>query len=185
MSRLEQLRQISDNTLHDLKADDVLKFRILREAAGQINRGKNLSRFVPVVCTALAVLLICVLALNTLQPVPSAVPGEINAFAAGNTDSKPHHILSEEFDTGSVLSVDYDGLTTVTDPEQCERLAGLLLAASESAGSADDSTEGTLIFTTRDGTVYRFHAAEPYLTDGNGRQWICQALFDELSKLKK
>lgn len=184
MSRLEQLRRITDNTLHDLKADDALKFRILREAAGQKSVEKHPARFVPVVCTALAALLVCVLALNKLQPVPSAVPGEINAFAAGNTDSKPQHILSEEFDTGSVFSMEYNGQLTVTDPEQCERLAGILITASEAAGSAAGSPAGTLVIIMRDGTEYRFDAGEPCLTDGYGRQWISQAFFDELNKLK-
>ena len=32
MSRIEELRQVTDQTLHGLSADDSLKFRILQQA---------------------------------------------------------------------------------------------------------------------------------------------------------
>ena len=54
MSRIEELRQVTDQTLHGLTADDSLKFRILQKAAGGEETKKPYFKPVPVFCVRLA-----------------------------------------------------------------------------------------------------------------------------------
>ena len=129
MSRIEELREVTDQTLHGLTADDSLKFRILQKAAGGEETKKPYFKPVPVFCAACAVLLVMVMALNSLKPV-SNTPGEINVFAAGSTekpaDMEQAGLLPAGFEAGSVVSVELDGVGSVTDLEKCASLAGML-----------------------------------------------------------
>ena len=86
MNKVENLRETTDLVLRGLTADEKLRNRILKTAAGPepADRGFFL-RPVPVLCAAVAVLVIGVLALNGLRPVGTADPGELTHIAAGQT----------------------------------------------------------------------------------------------------
>ena len=185
MSRIEELRQVTDQTLHGLTADDSLKFRILQQAAGGAETKKPSFRPVPVLCAACAALLVMILALNSLQPV-SNVPGEINVFAAGSTE-KPADmdhtgLLPPGFEAGSVVSVELDGAGSVTNPEKCAALAGILDGQVSSSEYAYAACGSHLKITAADGTVLTFGANEPYLIAEDGSCWSCPEFFTELRK---
>ena len=88
MSRPEELRQITENTLHSLIADESLKFKILQKAASsEQNDMSRQKRIIPAFCTVLAFLLIAVFSLNSIRAVPGSEPGELNSFVAGGSDA--------------------------------------------------------------------------------------------------
>lgn len=182
MSKPEELRRITDNTLHGLVADESLKFRILQKAAGQ-DKASALRPFraMPALCAVIAALLIAVLALNTLQPVTSAGPGEIIAFAAGNPDSHDSAILPSGFDMRSVVKIELTGIGTVTDPQQCILLCTLLKDQSESVEPGEVSNKNRLVISLSDGTSVSFDAADPFLTGSDGRIWSCAAFFTDFN----
>ena len=87
MTGPEQFRQYTDQVLFGLKADEQLKHRILQKAAetGQPEKKSFFRRPVPVLCSMVAVLVLCVFLLNGQKPVSSDPAAEINTFAAGQT----------------------------------------------------------------------------------------------------
>lgn len=183
MSRLENLRQVTENTLHNLNADDALRIRILQKAAKDEKPSGQSFRIVPVLCAVCAVLLICVLSLNALQPVPSAGPGDINVFAAGKSETENAHIFPDGFDTGSVTSVSLDGLGTVSDPEQCSALTAILINRSSIAAMTDISDQNRLVFADANGITCTFSFEAPCLIDENDRCWTCPEFFVMLENL--
>ena len=184
MSRPEDLRQAAENTLYGLKADDALKFRILQKAAeSSVKPHRGLNRTVPVLCTVLAALLIAVVALNSLQAVPSGGPGEINVFAAGMTNSG-NGMFPADFDPASVISITLEGCKPVTSPEQCSALAGILLDHAQPAESSDSSDQLTVLIASKDGLSCSFFANDPYLSDANGHCWYCPAFFTQLNRIQ-
>ena len=185
MSRPEDLRQAAENTLYGLKADDALKFRILQKAAvSSVKPQRSLNRTFPVLCTVLAALLIAVVALNSLQAIPSGGPGEINVFAAGMTDSG-NGMFPADFDPASVISITLEDSEPVTSPEQCSALAGILLDHAQPAESSDPSDQLTVLIASKDGLSYSFFANDPYLSDANGHCWYCPAFFTELNHISQ
>lgn len=185
MSRPEDLRQITDNTLHSLIADESLKFRILQKAASseQIDKSRQ-KRLIPVFCTVLAALLIAAVSLNSIQAVPSSVPGELNSFTAGGTDHASSFPLPEGFDPDSVLSVEMEGLGTVNDPGQCAALTQLLIDQSISYDQ-DPDADGKLIITSSGGQTFVFEVSNPYLISQDNQCWSCPGFFSEFSKMIK
>ncbi len=185
MSRIEELRQVTDQTLHGLTADDSLKFRILQQAASGTETKKPSVRPLPVLCAAFAALLVMVLALNSLKPV-SNVPGEINVFAAGSTekpaDMEQAGLLPAGFETGSAVSVELDGAGSVTDPEKCAFLAEILAGKASPSEHVYAACGNHLKITSADGTVLTFGANEPYLIAEDGSCWSCPEFFNEMKK---
>ena len=186
MNRIEDLRSVSENTLHGLVADDSLKFRILQKASDETEPRRGISfRSVPALCGALAVLIVMVLALNTLQPVPSAGPGEINVFAAGGARQDSVTVFPDSLVPGSVISVELEGSVRIDDPEKSAFLAGILADRAEKAGPVEIEGEKRLILTVSGGTELSFTVCDPYLIDSDGRCWSCPELFRELENEKK
>ena len=183
MNRLEQLRQITDNTLYELKADETLKFRILQKAVDPSKCSGRSVRVVPMLCSLLAVLLICVFALNTLHSVPSVGPGEINVFAAGKSEADSARIFPDYFDCGYVVSVTFDQSITVTDPDQCAVLVQILLEQSEAMGNRNDSSGPELVLADQNGTTCIFSADPPYLIDKDNQCWSCESFFSALNQI--
>lgn len=184
MSRPEDLRQISENTLHSLIADESLKFRILQKAAASDQNDKSRSKkMVPIFCTVLAALLIAVVSLNSIQAVPASAPGELNSFTAGGIYTSS--ILPANFDPDSVLSVETELIGTINDSDQCTALTKLLLDQSVPADTADHDTDGKLIVTTSDGKTYVFKIGDPYLISQDGQCWSCPAFFNQFNKMIK
>ena len=101
MSRPEELRQITENTLHSLIADESLKFKILQKAASsEQNDMSRQKRIIPAFCTVLAFLLIAAFSLNSIRAVPGSEPGELNSFVAGGSDAAVS-LFPEDFDPES------------------------------------------------------------------------------------
>ena len=185
MSRIEELRQVTDQTLHGLTADDSLKFRILQQAAAGTETKKPFIRPLTVLCAAFAALLVMVLALNTLKPV-SNVPVAINVFAAGNTE-KPADMeqagpLPGGFESDSAVSVELEGAGSVTNPEKCALLAGIISGQAAPAEHVYAACGNHLKITLADGTILTFGADEPYLIAEDGSGWSCPEFFTELRK---
>lgn len=184
MSRPEDLRQAAENTLYSLTADESLKFRILQSAAELSGKpSRSFPRTVPVLCTVLAVLLIAVVSLNTLQAVQNTDPANINVFAAGMTDSG-NRPLPAGIDPSSVISISMEGHEPLTSSEQCALLTGILIDQSKSADSSFSINTDKLVFTADDGSSYSFFTDDPYLSDGNGQCWSCPGFFAEFERIK-
>ena len=185
MSSPEDLRQITENTLHSLVADESLKYRILQKAASseQIDRSRR-KKLIPVFCTVLAALLIAAVSLNSLQSVPSSGPGELNSFTAGNTDDASS-VFPENFNPDSVVSLEVERLGTIVDADQCSALSKLLLNQSVPADIADPAEDGRLIVTTSDGNSYVFITGNPYLISPDQQCWSCPAFFREINSIIK
>lgn len=181
MNRIEDLRSVSENTLHGLVADDSLKFRILQKAAGETKPRSGFSfRTVPALCCVLAALIVAILALNTLQPVPTAGPGEIKVFAAGSAGQENVSAFRDKIDPASVVSVELEGSVPITNPEKCASLAGILADKAEKAFTEIEG-ENHLILTVSDGTAYTFTVCNPYLIDdADGSCWSCPEFFSSL-----
>lgn len=173
MKKPEDLREVSDQVLHGLTADDSLKFRILQQAAE--GKGKELRHGfhpLPVFCTAVAALLIAVLVLNSLKPVDPASPAEMNVFAAG-ADETAHPVDRQESISLSyvlntvkpenVTSVASSGIGKTEKTDQCAALIRLLQEKAVITDSADPSAHESLTITFTDGTVCYIGAEEPFL----------------------
>ena len=173
MKNPEQLREATDIVLHELTADDSLRYRILRQAAE--GKGKETRRGfhpLPVFCTAVAALLIAVLVLNSLKPVNQGDPGQMNNIAAGadetvrpvdRQNTSPVSVLLYDVKPEDVTSIEISGIGRTDNPQQCAELIRLLQEEASVAGSADPSAHGSVCVTLSDGTVYLIDAEEPFL----------------------
>ena len=183
MSTPEELRQVAENTLYNLTADDSLKFRILQKASAQPEKSSGKTFFViPVMCTVLTALLIAVFALNTVQPVPAPVPGEMNVFAAGNIDTD-NNLFPNGFLPESVISIALKDHSLITDANQCASLASILLHESETSKNNSVSSADKLVISTSEDEQFIFAVSEPYLTGNDGRCWLCSRFFEEYEKM--
>ncbi len=186
MNRIEDLRSVSENTLHGLVADDSLKFRILQKASGETETRRGISfRTVPALCGVLAALIVMVFALNTLKAVPSAGPGEINVFAAGGAAQEIEPFFPAGVAPESFVSVELEGSFRTDDPEKCALFAGILAEKAEKAWPVEIEGDIHLILSASDGTVLTYHVCNPYLIGDDGRVWSCPDLFSSLAKEKK
>ena len=184
MSRLEELRNVSDNTLHNLIADDALKFRILQKAAEQtMPKDTHGFRPVPILCTVLAALLIAVVALNALQAVPSSGPGDLNSFTAGNSDPLASSLFPDGYKAESVVSLVIKDTGNINSSEQCSMLAGILIDQASADETVQPIPDKDLTFAFEDGKALSFQVKEPYLIGNDGQCWYCPAFFSELNKL--
>ena len=183
MSNLEHLRQAAENTLHELTADEALKNKIFQKAADQNNTDTHPSRSlrpIPLLCSFLAVLLIGVFALNALQPVPSSVPGELNSFTAGSSDSNTASIFPDDFIADSVSSIKLDETRIITDQNQCSLLVGILLNQAVQTEASESLSQESMIITVLDGSVFSFELHKPFLISQDGHWWSCPDFFTEL-----
>ena len=187
MKKPEDLRMITENTLSGLVADESLKFRILQKAAGQDEfPAKRFLRTVSLLRSALAVLLVAVFALNSVDPIQSAGPGDMIAFTAGKTASNHDSLFSDGFDTDSVIRIQWDGAEPVSDPQECSSLVSVL---KEHSSEVSDQTGlfseyRRLVISAADGSSCSFDtAAGSYLITDDGRWWSCDLFFTELNKL--
>ena len=177
MSKPEELRLVAENTLNGLTADDSMKFRILQKAAGDAESKRvRILRPVSVLCTVLAVMLVAVIALNTLQAVPSAGPGNINSFTAGSADSDAH-LFPEGFDPDSVTSVSFNGFI-ISDSGKCTELVSTLIERASETNPPEISAGSPLEISDGRGITVTFTAEAPFLIGDDGRTWFCSEFFD-------
>ena len=186
MKNIENLRQATDMALSGLNADDSLKFRILREAAQPSgSRHRSFSRAVPVLCSLIALLLVSVIALNSLKPVDPSGPAEMNVFAAGSQDtdgssdsSSGSFLTLSDFSilSGStVQSFEITGLGKISDPDACASLVRVLAHESKAADTETPPASEELLITVDGGGVYRLLTADPYLAGET--VWSCDSFF--------
>lgn len=183
MSRIEELRQVTDQTLYALTADESLKYRILKKAAENVQSKNKSVRPIPVLCTACAVLMLIILMLNNLNPVSNEL-GDMNVFAAGSTekpaDSNRVIPLPEEIITDSVVSIELNGYGSVTDSDRCAYLIGILSEKASPAEGISFTSDDTLVFASDKGFVITLIVKKPYLTASDGSVWSCPEFFTEL-----
>ena len=183
MSRPEELRQITESTLHSLIADESLKFIILQKAASsEQNDRSRQKKMIPTFCTVLAFLLIAALSLNSIRSVPGSGPGELNSFIAGGSYAAVS-LFPVDFDPDSVSSVEMEHLGTINDHDQCTALAQLIIHQSIPTDHPDTAAEGKLIVTTSEGQTYIFYIRDPFLISENGICWSCPGLFSEFNNM--
>ena len=186
MNKPEELRAITENTLHELTADDSLKFRILQAAADtkQAKPGKAL-RPVSAVCISMAVLLLSVFALNKINPVSSAGPVNIHSFIAGSMEIVRSDPLPSGFGPDTAVSVSYDDYGIVSEPDQCHILLRILKDKSTITDGKALSADRKLTITAESGKQITFMTCDPFLIGEDGRCWSCPDLFSELADMKK
>ncbi len=190
MSDLNKLREVSDQILHELTADESLKQRILEKAA-DTSKVSPISTFrpLPVFCSIMVLLLTAAVVLNRLQPVNSAADVEMNVFAAGNRETvPPEDGLTGE--TGSILTgiepedivaVELSGSDTITDPELCVSLIRILIDEAVPAEEPETDKDEKLIIRTGHGSEIVFDIAAPYLV--GDRCWLCRPFFSMLQEI--
>ena len=184
MSNLERLRQATENTLHDLTADDSLKFRILQKASMDhepVSHSTRTLRPIPLLCTVAAVLLIGIIALNSYHPVPASVPGELNSFTAGSDKSDSGPVFPAEFDPENVSSVEFSQFGVYSKQEQCNTIIDILQNQAMTAEPSELVSEDRMVVTMSDDTKLIYRIQPPYLIGQDGQWWLCHELFDALN----
>ena len=182
MNKLDNLPEITDHVLHELTADESLKFRIMQTAAqGSVKKtGRSSFHPVPILCSVIAVLLLTVFALNGMKPVDPYKPGNLNVFAAGSLTTEEPVTLVSPFagiDASSVRSVLWTGHGSVTSAEDCFSLVNTLQKSTGANEPSAVETENRIIITMNDGTSYSFEEKEPFLI--SGQAWECSAFFHD------
>lgn len=177
MIKLEQLREVSDQVLSGLTADDSLKYRIIQNATSSKKSHSGMAfRPVPVLCCVVALVLASACLLNSLRPVSPAGDSEIRVFAAGSTDSvhtedklsdRTILLILKDITPDSIASIELIGTGVVTEPSDC---ASLLAALQDYAGTVDSVSSDerydtvdkeSIIITMDDGTVYKIADNHP------------------------
>lgn len=184
MIQPEDLRSATERVLHNLKADESLKHRIIEKTvSANVPAPRSSFKPVAVLCGILAAFLLVISAINGIQPLSD--PGGISMFTAGNQTSKDEQdkpilnlvVLSE----GDILSIRSSAGQMINDKQKCAFLLGLL----EGAKPVDDEIDvqrDTITIVKSDGTENVFAASAPYLS-ADGLTWECRAFFDEIREM--
>lgn len=182
MNNPENLREVSEKVLYGLTADDSLKMRILQKAADTPSRSRGSFRFIPSLCSAMAVLMLILVLLNGIQPVNPSSSVEINVFSAGSTEGNmPDEDFSgtlSDLDPVSVVSVALSDTGAIDEKKICETLISMLQQEAVLSDYKVNNTDNQLIITLNDGSSIRYNVEEPYL-EGD-KCWICPGFFTML-----
>ena len=85
MNKLENLPEITELALDGLRVDDVLKTRILNTSLQQDKPSGKQLRFIPVLLSSVALMILCVFLLNGKKPLlPEEEQHLIHSFSAGS-----------------------------------------------------------------------------------------------------
>ena len=175
MNRLEDLPNITNRALSELKADLSMKNRILMKAKSNASPEKRIISVspIPVLCSVMAVMILFVALLNKTPSVTNDNdPGNLVVFAAGNqadaylpdqssvTDCLPD--LFSGIDSDTVLSMDIQNIGSITDKASCTQLFEILRKNSIPANEDGRQFKNTLLITTQTNT-YILEIDEPYL----------------------
>ena len=185
MKNLDQLHEVTDKALWGLTADESLKYRILQKAAmtGPEKSSRPGRRFIPVLCSSVALLLVCLFAVNGLKPV---VPADMKVFPAGqlNLASQEGNQVNPSaafsfpvLKPDSVTSVEWKNEGIVADSGICNKLIHRLQDQSEKKEDVPFEENGILIITAGDGTSFEYPVDEPYILEG-GTIWDCSSFFE-------
>lgn len=181
MNNPERLREITDNVLYGLTADESLKNRIIQKAS--VKQKKDSRPFflpVPALCGIVALLVLTMGVLNNLRPVDPASSVEMKVFTAGSVDISPapdsfFSDILPDLNYENVLSVELTECGVVNDPEECAELIAALQECETSSDVVSEDSGRQLIIHCSNGTVYRFSVNEPYLV--GDQCWICDSFF--------
>ncbi len=179
MIQPEELRSATDKALYGLTADESLKQRILLKAS-QTTETRRDSVFRPVMklCAVVGVLLLMVVALNSVRPLSPSTPGEMNVFAAGGKDTAgtPFSQIDIKKVAGiSIGSVDYQ------DEARCAEMIRMLQSESKEADVEIPDNGERIVIRMEDGKEYAFCINEPYVFNDE-KCWTCSGLFTLLQK---
>ena len=174
MIQPEELRSATDKALYGLTADESLKQRILLKAS-QTPQSRRDSVFRPVMklCAVVGVLLLMVVALNSVRPLSPSAPGEMNVFAAGGKDTAGTPFSQIDIDHVSGVSV---GSTDYQDKTQYIELIRILQAEAKETDAEIPDGGKQIIIRMEDGKELSFGICEPYVYNDD-KCWTCNGLF--------
>lgn len=200
MSSLEQLKDISEQALYGLRANDQLKERILSAAEKESGGGKLISvqfsrapRAMASLCALAAVMVLAFLGLGSLggdrretEVKPSTVAAgsrmaesPVSFSAAPNeADTLASELQSLGIAPGEVERISGSGIDEVRGAQACKDLLSLLSSGAEAiVGSLPQDAE-TLDFLLSDGRVVTVPFEENRIQLVTC--WSCPAFFDAL-----
>jgi len=184
LNKLENLPEITELALDGLRADDVLKTRILNTSLQQDKLSGKQLRFIPVLLSSVALMILCVFLLNGKKPLlPEEEQHLIHSFSAGNSVSET--IAFNEFtdiDPDTIESMELTPGGKQVLSEQIVRLAELLRSGSEPApDNRASDLKGHLEITTSSGLAISLPAESPYIGWSDGVR-KCEAFFEMLKE---
>ena len=182
MIQPEELRSATDKALHGLTADESLKQRILLKASQTTQTSRNsVSRPVLKLCAVVGVLLIMVVALNSVRPFSPSTPGEMNVFAAGGKDTASATPFSQiEIDNVSGVSI---GSIHYDDALGADVIR-ILQSEAKEADADIPIGDDRIVIRMKDGKEYVFGISEPYVYN-DSNCWTCNGLFSLLRNSEK
>ena len=183
MIQPEELRSATDKALCNLTADESLKQRILLKASQTSETSRDrISRPVLKLCAVVGVLLLMVIALNSVRPLSPSAPSEMNVFAAGGKDTSTVSPFSEiDAEQVSVISV---GDIVYQDETLCAELIRILQSEAKESDAEIPSGGERIIIRMKNGTEHVFSLSEPYLFN-DVKCWTCRGLFTLLQNSGK
>lgn len=182
MNKLENLQQITDRALDGLRADEALKTRILKKALQEEKpcAASGSFRFVPVLLTSVALMILCIFLLNGKKPlVPDEDQHLIYSFSAGSGEYDPKVSFDVfcDMEPSLVESMEILSEGKVTSHEQIDRLMEALKEQSESVQDADVVMNDRLEICGSSGQIFSFPAGSPYIGWSDGIR-KCESFFE-------
>ena len=185
MNKLENLPEVTDRALNGLKADEVLRLRIMKAALQEKKQSSGFISFrvVPVLLSSVALMILCVFLLNGKKPLlPEEEQHLIHSFSAG--DSSFSDVSFDLFAGTESASVEYMSLLSegkISDRDQVNQLLGLLKEQSEPVSEIDIIMNDRLEIFGKSGLLYSLPAESPYIewSDGIRR---CDSFFALFSR---
>ena len=174
LDRLEKLPEATEKALGSLKADDALKYRILK-AAAETGEKKRKTALRPVILVlSVAAVMVLALSLFSLNRPDSDNLPEISHFTAG-VSSKAEALLPEDVNADNIAAL----ILSDAGETPVRNISVLLEKLREAKKIKPDKMpewSGTLLLRLKDGREYTWPASEPYLYDGES-VWECPSFF--------
>ena len=181
MNMLENLPEYTDRVLNGLRADQTLKTRILITANQNEKQVFNLKprRFVPVLLSSVALMIICVFLLNSKKPLPTNEEQQlIRSFSAGNniSDTASFNDFSLT-DSDTVESIELHSTGKLTGREQIVKLMDLLKEHSDTVSDNEIVMTDHLDIYGSSGLLFSLPAESPYIGWSDGIR-KCESFFE-------
>lgn len=182
MNKLENLPEITDRVLDGLRADESLKTRIqdaaLREE--RISDDRKSYRIIPVLLSAVAVMLLFVFFLNGKKPVDLEKQRLIYSFSAGDSNASESFESFAKTDPLSMVSMEMTSYGKTDDRNLISSLFEILKNHSEYVPNADIGMSGQLKIYDADGIRFSLPVKEPYIGWSDGIR-KCESFFEAFS----
>lgn len=183
MIKLENLPEVTDRALDGLKANESLKYKILKAAVQEEkpNSHIQLRRLVPILLSSVTVMILCIFLLNEKKPTPSEEQHLIHSFTAGNSETVP--VSYTEFNSLSVKSIVRSSDGKKIENDQLEYIIDAI--RSESTNVSDDhiSMNDYLNIYSTDGLYFVVPVQPPYIGWADGIQ-RCDLFFELFENTK-